>query len=99
VVTPLLIQHPVRFYDVLMAMLVMTEVGRASDPRCADALNLLEHKRLAEGGFPVELRTAVTSSRLISRGTFASWGPAGRHHSNPLVTAEAEFVPQCAARH
>lgn len=88
-----------RSYDLLMALLVMTEVGKVSDPRCSDALNLLEHKRLADGGFPVELRTAVTSSRLITRGTFASWGPAGRRHSNPLVTAEAEFVLQCAAGH
>jgi hypothetical protein len=68
---PLLIQYPVRFYDLLLALLVMTEVGKVSDPRCSDALNLLEHKRLADGGFPVELRTAVTSSRMISRGTFA----------------------------
>ena len=96
---PLLIQYPVRFYDLLLALLVMTEVGKVRDPRCSDALNLLEHKRLADAGFPVELRTAVTSSRMISRGTFANWGPAGRRHSNPLVTAEAEFVLQCAARH
>jgi hypothetical protein len=29
---------------------------------------------------------------LVSRGTFADWGPAGRRHSNVLVTSEAEFV-------
>jgi hypothetical protein len=46
----------------------------------------------AQEGAPVELRTTVTASRLGSRGTFADWGPAGRLHSNPFVTAEAELV-------
>lgn len=95
---PRLIHYPVRFYDVLSALLVMTEIGKAGDPRCSDALDLLERKRLADGGFPVELRTAVTSPGLISRGTFADWGPAGRRKSNPFVTAEAQYVLQRAAR-
>jgi hypothetical protein len=95
---PLLIQYPVRFYDLLLPLVVMTEIGKVSDPRCSDALDLLEGKRLADGGFPVELRTAVTSPRLISRGTFADWGPAGHRRSNPFVTAEAELVLRHAGR-
>jgi hypothetical protein len=58
----------VRIYDVLLALLVMTEIGKVADPRCSDALDLLESKRLADGKFPVELRTAVTSRHLVSRG-------------------------------
>jgi hypothetical protein len=95
---PRLIQFPVRVYDVLSALLVMAEIGKAGDPRCSAALDLLASKRLADGGFPVELRTAQTSREVISRGTFADWGPAGHRHSNPFVTAEAEFVLRRAVR-
>ena len=40
------IHYPIRFYDVLSALLVMAEMGLARDRRCADALDLLERKRL-----------------------------------------------------
>jgi hypothetical protein len=87
-----LIHLPIQFYDVLFALLVMAELGRAGDPRCHDALTLLESKRLPDGGFPAEYRNATTSSRVASRGTFADWGPSGRTRSNPLVTETAERV-------
>ena len=48
------IHYPIQFYDVLFALQVMAELGRIGDPRCADALALLESKRLADGGFPLE---------------------------------------------
>ena len=95
---PRLIHFPVRFYDVLSALLVMTEIGKVGDPRCSDALDLLESKRLADGGFPVELRTARTSDQVISRGTFADWGPAGHRRSNPLVSLEAFRVLEARGR-
>jgi hypothetical protein len=86
------IHLPIQFYDVLFALLVMAELGRAGDPRCHDALALLESKRLPDRGFPAEYRNATTSSRVVSRGTFADWGPFGRTRSNPLVTEMAELV-------
>jgi len=93
-----LIQYPIQFYDVLFALQVMTELGRIDDPRCADALDLLEAKHLPDGGFPVELPTAVTSDRVISRGTYADWGPSGRGRSNPLVSLAALRVLKAAGR-
>ena len=48
------IHYPIRFYDVLSALLVMAEMGLVRDRRCRDALDLLEGKRLANGIFPVE---------------------------------------------
>ncbi len=89
---PLLIHYPIRFYDVLFALLVLAEAGRLDDPRCADALDVLQGKRLPSGGFPAELRTATRSDSIRSRGTFADWGPMGRRSANPFVTAEAESV-------
>jgi len=61
----------------------MAELGRIGDPRCADALALLESKRLPDGGFPLEDRNARTSATIASRCSFADWGPAGTRRSNP----------------
>ena len=89
---PLLIQWPIRFYDVLSALTVMTELERVRDPRCADALHHLAGKRLSGGGFPVEVRTARTVGAVASDGTFANWGPSGRRRPNPFVTIDATWV-------
>ena len=87
-----LIHFPIQFYDVLFALQVVTEAGRIRDPRCADALALLESKRLADGGFPLEYRNASTTDAVATHGTFADWGPGGRTRSNPFVTELAERV-------
>lgn len=83
------IHYPIQFFDVLFALQVMTDLGRLRDPRCADALALLESKRLPDGAFPLEAPNAVTSEHLVSRGSYADWGPAGRRQGNPLVTLAA----------
>jgi hypothetical protein len=83
------IHFPIQFYDVLFALQVMMEAGRLGDPRCDDALAMLESKRLADGGFPVELLNAVTADRVVSRGSYARWGPTGRRRGNPLVSLMA----------
>lgn len=49
---------------------------------------MLAAKRLPEGGFPPEERTAATTARVASRGTWADWGPAGRRASNPPGTRD-----------
>ncbi len=91
------IHYPIQFFDVLFALQVMSDLGRLGDPRCADALELLESKRLPDGGFPLEAPNAVTAERLVSRGSYADWGPAGRRQSNPLVTLAALEVLRSAA--
>ncbi len=92
------IQFPIRFYDVLYVLEAMAQMGRLDDTRCADALDLLETKRLADGGFPLEERIGTTRPVIASRGTFADWGPSGRSHSNPLVTVAALGVLRRAGR-
>lgn len=92
------IHYPIRFYDVLGALLAMAEIGRVRDPRCQDALDLLESKRLPDGTFPVEWTNARTAERIESRGTFADWGPRGRTRGNPLVTIDALYVLHEAGR-
>jgi hypothetical protein len=83
------IHFPIQFYDLLYALEVMAEVGRIGDERCADALHLLESKRLPDGGFPLEAGNATRADRIVSRGSFAGWGPTGTRRSNPLVSLAA----------
>ncbi len=92
------IQFPIRFFDVLFVLEVMAEMGRLDDPRCAEALDLLESKRLSDGGFPLEERIGTTRPVIASRGTFADWGPSGTGRSNPLVTVAALGVLRRAGR-
>jgi hypothetical protein len=48
-----LLHHPVYWhYDVLAGLKGLAEVGSVDDRRCADALDLLEGKRLPGGGWP-----------------------------------------------
>ncbi len=91
------IHFPIQFYDVLFCLQVMAEMGRIGDRRCADALAMLESKRLPDGGFPLELRNAETCDAVAARGTFADWGPGGKAHSNPLVSLAALGVMRAAA--
>jgi hypothetical protein len=90
------ISYPIQFYDVLFALQVMAEIGRIGDPRCADALALLAAKQLPDGGFPLEEQKARTSAEVVSRGSHADWGPAGRRRSNPLVSLVALGVLRAA---
>jgi hypothetical protein len=92
------IHYPIRFYDVLGALVVLTEMDRIRDPRCADALDLLARKRLADGMFPVEYTNVKTVDRIESRGTFADFGPLSKRKGHPLVTVDALWVLQQAGR-
>jgi len=92
------IHYPIRFYDVLSALLVMAEMGLVRDRRCRAALDLLESKRLADGTFPVEWTNVKKADRIVTRGTFADWGMVNKKKGHPLVTVDALYVLQEAGR-
>jgi hypothetical protein len=92
------IHYPIRFYDLLGALVVMAEMGLVRDRRCADALDLLERKRLADGMFPVEWTNVKTVNQIESRGTFADWSPLSKRKGHPLVTVDALWVLRVAGR-
>jgi hypothetical protein len=92
------VHYPIRFYDVLSALLVMAEMGLVRDRRCQDALDLLERKRLADGTFPVEWTNATKADRIETRGTYADWGILRRKKGNPFVTVDALYVLKEAGR-
>lgn len=92
------LHYPIRFYDVLSALLVMTEIGLVRDHRCNDALDLLEAKRLADGAFPAEWTNVKRADEIESRGTYADWGPISKRKGSPFVTVDALYVLREAGR-
>lgn len=92
------VHYPIRFYDVLSALVVMAEIGLAQDRRCQDALDLLENKRLPDGTFSVEWTNVKRADQVESRGTFADWGTPHKRAGNPYVTVDALYVLREAGR-
>ena len=86
-------------YDVLSGLKVMAEIGMIHDSRCADALDLLESKRLPDGGFPAERKHYRATDEPIHGGTMVDWGGTSRKRSNDFVTIDALYVLRAAGRY
>jgi hypothetical protein len=95
-----LLHYPVYWhYDVLAGLKAIADVGLIGDPRCADALDLLESKQLANGGWPAERRywrRAAPDIALYNE--YVDWGCVAKSRPNPWVTADALYVLRCAGR-
>jgi hypothetical protein len=85
-------------YDVLFGLKVMAEIGRIHDPRCADALDWLESKRLPSGGWPAQSRYYSVSSAIELNADWVDWGGTSNVRMNPWVTADALTVLRLAGR-
>lgn len=86
-------------YDILFGLKVLAEVGLLGDRRCAEALALLESKRLPEGGFPAEERYYTVhpaQAENKSNSSPVSWGSVSKKQANEFVTADACFVLESA---
>jgi len=84
-------------YDILFGLKVMAEAGFIGDERCRDALELLESKRLPDGGFPAEGRyykviERTKSGKRKSGSSLVDWGSVSNKHANEFVTADALYV-------
>jgi hypothetical protein len=77
-------------YDILGGLLGLTELGLIGDPRCADALDLLESMRLPDG-WPA-------SAKYYRPPPDIDWGGTGARRANPWVTADALTVLSAAGR-
>ena len=84
-------------YDILFGLSVMAEAGFIHDPRCQEALDLLESKRLPDGGFPAEERY-YTTRQAPSGVSNVDWGGTSQRKMNPFVTTEALLVLKAAGR-
>ena len=68
------------------------------DPRCKDALDWLESKRLPDGGWPAEKRFYRTTGKSGSGAERVDWGGTSRRRMNEWVTADALHVLRAAGR-
>jgi hypothetical protein len=84
-------------YDILFGLKVMAEAGFIRDERCKDALDLLEAKRLPEGGFPAQGKYYTTRSAKSGR-SLVDWGGVSQRRMNPFVTVDALYVLKEAGR-
>ena len=80
-------------YDILFGLKVMAEAGFIGDKRCHDALDVLESRRLPDGGFPAEKRFYRIMGKLTSGPpSLVDWGVTGNKRMNKFVTADALCV-------
>jgi hypothetical protein len=84
-------------YDILGGLRAMEEVGLLGDPRCADALDLLESMRLADG-WPAQARFYRTSADIAPHHDCADWGGTSIRRANQWVTVDALAVLHAAGR-
>lgn len=91
---------PYWHYELLGALKVMAEAGFISDPRCRDALDILESKRLPDGGFPAEAKyyRLYKDEKRPSGTSLVDWEPTGKSIINPWVTTDALYVLKEAGR-
>ena len=86
-------------YDFLGGLKAMVQVGRIRDARCADALDLLEERRLPDGGWPAEKRYyKVSPKTLTSNADYVNWGGTSRKRMNEWVTVDALAVLRAGGR-
>jgi hypothetical protein len=84
-------------YDILGGLKGMMELGLLGDPRCADALDLVESMRLADG-WPATARYYRTSGDIAMHNDCADWGGTSTRRANPWVTVDALAVLRAAGR-
>jgi hypothetical protein len=84
-------------YDVLGGLKGLADLGLIQDDRCTDALDLLESKRLPDGGWPAEKCFYGAASGTAMR-DWVDWGGVDTKRTNEWVTADALAVLRAAGR-
>lgn len=86
-------------YDLLGGLTAMVELGKVRDPRCAEALDRLEEKQRAGGGWSIERRYYRTVGRSRQGGAeYVDWGRTDAERWNEWVTVDALSVLVAAGR-
>ncbi len=89
---------PYWHYDFHFGLKVMAEAGLVKDERCGDALDLLESKRLPNGGFPAEARYYHTQKHRRTGLSLVDWGGTSSSRMNEFVTVDALHVLKASGR-
>jgi hypothetical protein len=85
-------------YDILGALKAIVEMGLIHDPRCSQALDLLESKQLADGGWPAERSYYKVSKEIKLGNEDVGWGRTGSKVRNEWVSADALYALRAADR-
>jgi len=88
-------------YSILAGLSVLAEAGFVNDERCAEALDVLESRRLPDGGWQADERlykVLEPGGKLYMQMSPVDWGPIGRRRMNEWVTVEALSVLRVAGR-
>jgi hypothetical protein len=85
-------------YDILFGLKVMADAGFIGDKRCYDALELLESKRLPDGGFPSEGKYYRVTDKKTAGRSLVDWGGTSKKRMNEFVTADALYVLKKSGR-
>ncbi len=95
-----LLRYPLYWnYDVLGGLRGLAEAGRLDDPRCVDALDFLESKRLPDGGWAADGRYwSPPGGGKGAPPERVDWGPVRAGVRNEWVTAHALAVLTAAGR-
>jgi len=92
------LHHPVYWhYDVLAGLGAMAELGCIGDPRCSDALDMLERKQRNGGGWTADARF-YSRSATPKHGTDSVDWNAARGAMNEWITVRALAVLRAAGR-
>ena len=89
---------PYWHYDILCGLKVLAEAGFIGDERCGDALDLLESRRLPDGGFPADAKYYRVTNKRVSGRSLVDWGGTSKRRMNEFVTADVFYVLRAAAR-
>jgi hypothetical protein len=82
-------------YDILQALLVLSRMGRAGDPRAADALDELERRRLPDGRWTTRIHWWKPPGSGSLTPEVVDWGRSG---PNEMATLNALRVLRAAGR-
>ncbi|HYJ68073.1 MAG TPA: hypothetical protein VEX15_10480 [Nocardioidaceae bacterium] len=86
---------PYWHYDILQALLVLARMGKAADPRAADALDELDRRRLPDGRWRAYGRWWNPADSSITPEA-VDWGGSGE--PSPMITLNALRVLRAAGR-
>ena len=81
--------------DILQILLVLSRLDALDDPRCQEALDILESKRRPDGFWTVEKTFWKLSEKLTSGVEVLDWGRSG---PNTMITLNALCVLKSAGR-
>ncbi|MHA1532636.1 MAG: hypothetical protein ACTSR6_11625, partial [Candidatus Heimdallarchaeota archaeon] len=95
----LLLRYPAYWhFEILMVLKVLAEANKIQDKRCTKGLELLEAKRLPNGGFPKEGKYCQSSNPEGRYFTPCDWKPTSKKKMNEWVTIDALYILKEAKR-